>query len=254
MESRILVVGNWKSNPETEKEAVALLKSIVKELPKQKTVEVVIAPPASFISTVKKSAPKVALAAQDAGAHTGGAYTGEHSAKQLASVGASYVIVGHSETRARGVSNQETHEKVIQSLKAGLRPILCVGEIDRAADHAYLRFVAAQIEEGLANVPKAKLSHIAIAYEPVWAIGKDATRTATPQESLEMSIFIRRTLVDMFDKKSAESVRVIYGGSVDEKNGLSFIKEGGVTGLLPGRLSLSPKKFAALIRSLATTL
>jgi triosephosphate isomerase len=84
---------------------------------------------------------------------------------------------------------------------------------------------------------------VTIAYEPVWAIGSDAARVATPEECLEMVIFIRRTLADMFGKKVAESVRVLYGGSVDEKNGITFLQTGGVNGLLAGRVSLSPKKF-----------
>lgn len=254
MELRTLIVGNWKSNPRTEKEAVALYSELSKEVPKHKSIETIYAVPFVFLPILKKKFPKTLFVAQDVSAFDGGAHTGEIAATQLASAGAVSVIIGHSETRASGVTNTDTREKIQRAIKAGLSPILCVGETVRDEGHEYLRFVANQITEALLGMPKAKLASLTIAYEPVWAIGKDAARVATPEESLEMSIFIRRTLADMFDKKSAESVRIIYGGSVDEKNGISFLKHGGVSGLLPGRLSLSPKKFAALIRSIIGTL
>lgn len=250
MEHNTLIIGNWKLQPATEKEALALANALNKEIRPHKKITSAYAVPAAFLLSLKKKFPKLSFGAQDVSAHENGAHTGEHTAKMLASVGAQFALIGHSETRARGVSNDMTRDAVRLALKEKMMVVLCVGERERDASHAYLRFVADQIKDALSAVPKSKIADIVLAYEPVWAIGSDAARVATPEECLEMVIFIRRTLADMFGKKIAESVRVLYGGSVDEKNGITFLQTGGVNGLLAGRVSLSPKKFSALIRSI----
>lgn len=250
MAQKTTVIANWKMNPETLALAIILLKNITKHLPRKKTVNIIFAVPAIFLHPLKEKFRTLSFAVQDVSAYDGGAHTGEISAVQAYACGARHAIIGHSEKRASGDTNEIVYEKIKMALSAGLSPIICVGETVRDQSHSYLKTIEAQVVSAFKNISRTKLDKIVIAYEPVWAIGKNATRTATPEESLEMSIFIRRVLSDLYGKRDAEKVQIVYGGSVDEKNGVDFVRSGGVTGLLPGRLSLSYKKFTALIQSL----
>jgi triosephosphate isomerase len=122
-----------------------------------------------------------------------------------------------------------------------------VGENNRDTNGFYLSFIKKQIEEGLKGVAKPQVKNIIIAYEPIWAIGSNALRVATPSEFLEIRIFIKKVIADMYDVKTANEVKIIYGGSVNPLNAESFIKEGGALGLLVGRDSLNKKKFSEII-------
>ncbi len=250
---RKLIIGNWKMNPKSLKEAEMLAKELVKSARGKKNTTVVICPPAPYLIPLKKIFGKViGLGAQNAFFEMEGAHTGEISPKMLASIGVSHVILGHSERRNPPTGGGETdhmiNKKVLAVLASGLTPVLCVGERERDDAHAYLQVIKTQLEIGLAGVQKTRLGNVIIAYEPIWAIGKDASRVATPEESREMSVFIRKVIADMFGQKESAKVRVIYGGSVDEKNGADFLANGGVEGLLPGRLSLQPKKFIKILK------
>jgi len=251
MTQRKIIIANWKMNPETLTEATLLLKGILKTLPKNKNVSIIFAVPSVFIQALKKQFKNIQIASQDISVYGVGAHTGEISALQAKDVGAKFTIVGHSEKRLSGDTNEIISQKIKMAVSSGLFPIICVGENIRDKDHLYLKFVESQIKTAFKNVPKSKLEKTVVAYEPVWTIGSGAVRVATVEESLEMSIFIRRVLSDIFGKKDAEKVPIIYGGSVDEKNGVDFINGGGVSGLLPGRVSLSIKKFSLLIKSIA---
>ncbi len=233
-----IIIANWKMNPLSEKEAVKLAKATDQK-------GVILCVPFTYLSAVKKSIKKAKLGAQDAYFEQSGAYTGEVSAEMLANIGAKYVILGHSEKRSKNDSNEIVNKKVRASLVAGLAPILCVGEEVRDENHEYLGVVKKQIEECLASVSKNSISKIIIAYEPVWAIGKDAPRAATAEEFREMSIFIRKVLADKFSIKETKEVKVIYGASVDEKNDAGFLAAG-ADGFLLGRASLDPKKFSKI--------
>jgi triosephosphate isomerase len=166
-------------------------------------------------------------------------------------LGVKYVIVGHSERRSSlagaGEINEIVNKKVKAAISAGLIPILCVGENVRDENHEYLNFVKKQIEECLNGVSKNLIAKVIIAYEPVWAIGKGAF-PATPEEFREMNIFIKKILSDKFGVKEASKVKIIYGGSVDDKNALDFIKDGQADGFLPGRASLDAEKFSKIIK------
>ena len=157
--------------------------------------------------------------------------------------------LGHSERRAMGEKNEDVNKKIKAALSLGIIPIVCIGEKERDQNHEYLAFVKEQIEVGFKNIPKETLSKIIIAYEPVWAIGKNAAREATPEEFLEMRIFIKKVLSIMFGVKN-EIPRIIYGGSADEKNVLDFVKNGEADGFLVGRASLDPKKFSNIINTI----
>ncbi|MFN4181581.1 MAG: triose-phosphate isomerase, partial [Candidatus Paceibacteria bacterium] len=149
--------------------------------------------------------------------------------------------------RSLGEKNFDINQKIKSALATKVAPILCVGEAERDADHSYLGFVKNQIEECLQGVSKQALSNIVIAYEPIWAIGKDALRPATPAEFLEMSIFIRKVLNDKFGAKYIRGIRIIYGGSTTPENAIAFLLDGKADGFLVGRDSLDPEKFVSIV-------
>ena len=252
-----IIIGNWKMNPLTLKEAEKLFGAVAKNISGVKKTEVVICPPFLYLEKLRKFSRKIKLGAQDAFWGDAGAFTGEISAEMLYNLGVKYVILGHSERRAMpvrqslGVGGGETNEiinkKIKSALASGLRPILCVGENLRDENHGYFNLVKTQLEECLAGISKNSISKIVIAYEPVWAISSTLDRKdATPEDSKEMAIFIRKIISDKFGS-DAGKMRIIYGGSANEKDAGSFLRDGGVDGLLPGRASLDAKKFAEII-------
>lgn len=240
-------------NPLTLKEAEKLFSGVVRGVSGIKKTaiktEIVICPPCVFLEKLKKiRTNKIKLGAQDAFWEEVGAYTGEVSGEMLYNLGAKYVILGHSERRAMGESNNDINKKIKASLGAGLVPIICVGESVRDESHSYFNLVKSQLEECLAGVSRNSISKIIIAYEPIWAISSTANRKdATSADSLEMAIFIRKILSDKFGKE-ASSVRIIYGGSANEKDAEDFLRNGGVDGLLPGRASLDALKFVKIVK------
>lgn len=247
MNTRQIVIGNWKMNPLTYKEAEKLFKEIVKNLPKVKT-EVVLCPPSIYLERLKKVSKKVNLGTQNIYPGDVGAFTGELSVSMLANLGAKYVIVGHSERRSIGESNQFINKKIKSALTSQMTPILCVGESERDSNHEYLNIVKSQLLECLEGVAKGNLSKVVIAYEPVWALSTTVNRhDFVPSEFLEIKIFIKKVLSDFFGIKT-DLPRIIYGGSVNPENAEAFIKQGEADGLLPGRDSLNPKKFLEIIK------
>ena len=248
MQSKKIIIGNWKMNPLTFKEAEKLFNDIRKSVSYIKKTEIVICPPFLYLEKLKKISRKINFGAQDAFWGNIGAFTGEVSAEMLYNAGIKYVILGHSERRALGETNALVNKKIKASLSAGLVPILCVGENIRDASHSYFNLVKTQLEECLDGIKKPLTSKIIVAYEPVWAISSTANRKdATSADLREMSIFIRKILSDKFGAE-ASRVKIIYGGSVNEKDALEFLKDGGVDGLLSGRASLDAKKFTEIIK------
>ncbi|MEK7104456.1 MAG: triose-phosphate isomerase [Patescibacteria group bacterium] len=255
--SKKIVIGNWKMNPLSLKEAEKLFADVAKNISDIQKTEVVICSPFVYLEKLKKlslghshmgEARKILLGAQDVFWGDTGAYTGEISADMLYNIGARYVIVGHSERRAMGETNYGINKKIKASISAGLRLILCVGENVRDEKHNYFNLVKIQLTECLKGVSKNSISKVIVAYEPVWAISSTLDRkNATSGDSREMVIFIRKILSDKFGSE-ASKIRIIYGGSVNEKDAEDFLKNGGVDGLLPGRASLDSKKFSQIIK------
>lgn len=235
-------------NPRSLKEAEKLFSSIAKGISSLKKTEVVACTPFIYIEKLKKISKKISLGAQDAYPGDVGAFTGEVSTGMLYDMGAKYVILGHSERRAMGESNIEINKKIKGALASGLIPILCVGESVRDENHGYFNLVKVQLEECLSGISKISISKIIIAYEPIWAISTTIDRKdATPDDCREMVIFIRKVLSDKFGPEVTQ-MRIVYGGSVNEKDAESFLKNGSIEGLLAGRASLDPKKFLEIVR------
>ena len=245
---RPIVIGNWKMNPRTVAEAVDCAKKIARNMPKKSPV-VKLAISAPFLYAVHR-AVKIPVGTQSIAPAQEGAHSGLFSGAQALSVGSTFTLIGHSEERARGV-NEVTISECVQTACALKLPfVLCVGENTRDKEGAYLEKITLQLKSALANVPLRMLPLITIAYEPVWAVGKNAIFPATPRECQEVLITIRRFLSDTFGVKKAATISLLYGGSVTKDNARTFINEGGAQGFLVGRESLKPNNFVELLSNI----
>ena len=243
-----LIVANWKENPATETEAIALFKAVAKA--KRKNADLVICPPFIYldeiIKTFKKlsNKTKLAVGAQDVFWEEQGAFTSEVGPKMIRSLGAKYVILGHSEVRSW---NKETdtiiNKKLKLALADGLKVILCVGEplpIREKGMGATKKFIQQQLTKDLKNV-NIKANSVFIAYEPIWAIGTG--KNDKPSDAQEMASFIK------FFLKEHKGIRpkFLYGGSVNSKNVASYVQLKDVDGALVGGASLKAEEFTKLI-------
>lgn len=246
-----LIAGNWKMNL-NHLEAIGLVQKIAFALPTKyfDKVDVTVIPPFTDIRSVQTvvDGDKLLLTygAQDLSAHDSGAYTGEISGAFLAKLGCTFVVVGHSERRTM---HAETDEVVLAKTKAALKyeltPIVCVGEgleIREAGDH--VAYNINQLRGSLAGLSADEISKVVIAYEPVWAIGTG--RVASAADAQEVCAALRTTLAELADAKVADSVRVLYGGSVNAKNVGEIVGQTDVDGALVGGASLKSDEFATL--------
>ncbi len=253
-----LIVANWKMNPKTRKEAQELSGAVERGIRGIKNVEVVLCPPLPYLqATSYKLKTPLMLGAQNCFWEQEGAYTGEVSPSMLHSIGCAYVILGHSERRQYfGETNEMINKKVKAALKAGLKVILCIGEGTRDSfdarghwTHELDPKLKDELVGALAGVKKSNMENVAVAYEPVWAIGTG--NAATSDDVLSAKIFIRKIIADLYDRKTADAVRVLYGGSTGKKNAADFIKEGQADGLLVGGASLDAEEFVGIIKSIS---
>ena len=244
-----MIIGNWKMNPATVGEAERLFKEIVLGIGGKKSTKVVICAPSPFIGGLFLLAKgKIKMGAEDCSVGDIGPHTGAVSAPMLRSIGAKYVILGHSERRAEGEDDELISKKIKSALSAGLKVVFCVGERERDETGEYFGFIKNQLMVGLSKTKKEWLKNLLIVYEPIWAIGKDAMRRALPADVLEVSIFIKKVLTEIFGREDGIMVPIIYGGSVDSQNSAEFLKDGGVEGLLVGRESLNAESFLKILK------
>ena len=241
-----LIIANWKCNPETLKEAEKLFSDTEKNLRNIRGAEVVVCPP--FVFFQKSRVFK--LGAQNCFWENKGAYTGEVSPSMARDTGCEYVIIGHSERRKHFKEDNKTvNKKMRAALKAGLRPIMCVGETqEERAKGEVKKIIENEIKLGLADISANKLSNnTVIAYEPIWAIGSGIP--CDPEEAQKMKILIMKTILDIYGPKVAEKVPVLYGGSVKSDNAEDYVKKSGLNGLLVGGASLDAEEFAKIVES-----
>jgi len=242
------LVANWKMNPATFREAKLLFETTKKAADKAKNVQVIVAAPAIFLRQLAVGyRGRIAFALQNGFPEARGAHTGEISFAQGADSRASYAIIGHAERRAMGESNEQTKAKVAGALKQELTPILCVGEEKRDGSGQHFPFIREQLRAGLADVPASSIKKVLIAYEPVWVIG--ATKPMSPRDMHEMSIFIRKTIVEFYGEGGMES-KILYGGSVDEISAPEMLRDGDVRGLLVGRASAETHHITKLLAAI----
>ena len=243
--SRPIIAGNWKMN-NTASEGVALVNAIA-PLVKEANCDVVVCVPAIDIPAVSEAlkGTNIGLGAENVHFAEKGAFTGEISAAMLLEYGVQYVIIGHSERRQYFAETDETvNKRTLTALKAGLTPIVCVGELLEERENGKTEEVLyKQLKDGLANVED--LSKLVIAYEPVWAIGTG--KTATAEQANETIGFIRKTVGEMFCPKCAEKLRFHYGGSMNAGNCKELMAMPEIDGGLIGGASLKANDFATIV-------
>ena len=245
-----MVIGNWKMNPETLKEALVITEGIKRKIASVKRTIAVICPPTIFFVATKgkTSSRKLLYGLQDISQEEGGAHTGETSVLMAKSVGATFAIVGHSECRARGETDGDVCRKIELLLKHKIRPVLCVGE-PRVDEHAgHLSFVKEQLVKGLGGVSASNITQVIIAYEPLSAIG--AKHPVTSHEIHQRNIFIKKVLADLYGKSKAFEVTILYGGAANAENARELVEGGEVDGLLIGRDSLKPDNFIKTLKAM----
>lgn len=246
-----IVAGNWKMN-KTLQEGLALAKELDAAL-KGRTIncDVIIGTPFIHLASIAAAidTTRIGVAAENCADKESGAYTGEVSAAMVASTGARYVIIGHSERRAY---YHETSpiliEKVKLALSNGLTPIFCVGEVleEREAGK-HFEVVARQVEEALFTLDQTDFAKLILAYEPVWAIGTG--KTATADQAQEMHAHIRKSIVAKYGKEVADGCSILYGGSCNAANAKELFSRPDVDGGLIGGASLSVDKFLPIIEA-----
>ncbi len=246
-----IVAGNWKMNT-TVPEGVALAKEVSDAVkaaaPK---CDVIICVPFTHLVPVAGVIDQsvLGLGAENCADHKSGAYTGEVSAPMVASTGATYVILGHSERRQYyGETSETLREKVALALENGLKPIFCIGEkLEQREDGTYNEVVSRQIEEGLFNLSAEDFGKIILAYEPVWAIGTG--KTATADQAEDMHAHIRKVVENKYGKAVAENTTILYGGSCKPSNAAELFAKPDVDGGLIGGASLKCADFMGIVNA-----
>jgi len=246
-----IVAGNWKMNT-TLAEGISLAKDVNEALKGfTPNCDVIIAVPFTHLASVNAviDSTKLGLGAENCADHKSGAYTGEVSAAMVASTGAKYVILGHSERRQYyGETSEILKEKVALALANNLTPIFCIGEVlEERENGTYLEVVKKQIEDALFGMSAADFSKLILAYEPVWAIGTG--KTATDDQAEEMHAFIRKVIADKYGKEVAENTSILYGGSCKPTNAPQLFAKPNVDGGLIGGASLDAESFMGIVKA-----
>ena len=250
-----IIAGNWKMNIDLEKgiqlfnEIQQLLKEEVKA-----DQEVIICPPYTHLSSLSQIVDpntNLSIGAQNCHQADSGAFTGEVSASIIASAGASYVIIGHSERRLYfAESNSLLAQKLDVVLKNGLSPIFCIGEtLEQRNSETYFEVIKEQITEASFHLQGADYRKMVLAYEPVWAIGTGLT--ASPEQAQEIHSFIRNLLADKYDQDLANNMTILYGGSCNPKNAAELFAKADIDGGVIGGASLKAQDFVDIIKALS---
>ena len=248
MKSAKIIVGNWKMNPTSLEKAQAIFKGIEKGIkPNKKVVSIICASFVHLAPLALLKNRKSFIGAQNVFPEIKGSFTGEISIDMLKDLKVSHIILGHSERRKLGESDELINKKVLLALTYKMTPIFCIGEAVRDEDGAFLSVLKEQLVKGLAGVTQVQLSKIIVAYEPIWAIG--AATAMNAHDIHQTTIFIKKTLMEMYSMKSLPKVPVLYGGAVDPTNAPSILTEGEADGLLIGRQSLEATSFLDILRS-----
>ncbi|WP_120715621.1 triose-phosphate isomerase [Tsuneonella amylolytica] len=245
MALRPYIVGNWKMNG--TRAMLSEARAIDRSAQRLMKVEVALAPPFTLIHAVHREAEQIGIGAQDCHAKADGAFTGDVSAAMVADAGAKFVILGHSERReGHGETDADVQAKAAAALDAGLKLIVCCGETlaTREAGGA-VAHVTAQLEGSLPDTIDNAGERLAVAYEPIWAIGTG--RTATVEDVAEMHRAIRALLIARYGEEEGSLVRILYGGSVKPDNARELLSTDEVGGALVGGASLTAESFLGIV-------
>ncbi len=246
-----IVAGNWKMNT-TLQEGIGLAKDVNEALKgAEPKCEVIICVPFTHLASVNEviDANKLGLGAENCADHKSGAYTGEISAAMVASTGAKYVILGHSERRQYyGETSETLKEKVALAFENNLTPIFCIGEVlEERENGTFFEVVKAQIADALFHLSAEDFGKIILAYEPVWAIGTG--KTATDDQAEEMHAFIRGVIADKYGKEVADNTSILYGGSCKPSNAAALFAKPDVDGGLIGGAALQAESFMGIVNA-----
>jgi triosephosphate isomerase len=243
------IAGNWKMN-KTVEEALDLIRQLKASLPNIEEVEVAVAPSFTALYAVSQElkGSSIRLAAQNLFYEEKGAFTGEISPLMLKEIGCQYVIIGHSERRQFfGEIDETVNRRMKAALGQNVKPIFCIGETLREREEGKtFSVIERQVEGGLRAIGEKEVRSIAIAYEPVWAIGTG--KTATPQQAEEVHCFIRERLARLYSQEIAERIRIQYGGSVTPENIKGLMNQENIDGALVGGASLKSETFSKIVR------
>ena len=247
---KAIIAGNWKMN-KTRPEAKALLEELKPLVADVKSVEVVACVPFTNLETALEltKGSNIKIGAQNCHFEKSGAFTGEISADMLAEMGVEYVVLGHSERRQYFAETDETvNKRTKAALAAGLKPIVCVGELlwERECNITE-EVIARQIKLDFFDISEADLKKCVIAYEPVWAIGTG--KTATAEQAEEVCAFIRAMLAKLYNQAAADAVTIQYGGSMNAKNAEELVAKTNVDGGLIGGASLKAQDFTVIVKA-----
>jgi triosephosphate isomerase (TIM) len=244
-----LIAANWKMH-KTLAEAVSFTESLQREVVNLEDREVVIAPPYTALAAVRNAIWRTdfKLSAQNCHGEEKGAFTGEICAAMLQDVGCDYVILGHSERRQFfGDTDEVVRKKLAAVFRIGMLPILCVGELLEARENGTtFDVIGTQLDRALQGLPVAQARQLAIAYEPVWAIGTG--KSATPEQAQEVHAFIRQRCLSLWDKVVANEIRIMYGGSVKPDNVDTLMAKSDIDGMLVGGASLEVASFNRIVQ------
>jgi triosephosphate isomerase (TIM) len=246
---RLYVVCNWKMQPKTLKEARVLISRVYVESKKNPHVVSIVCPPAVFLPIFSLRGKGVAFGLQDMHTEVVGPHTGCISGAQAASVGVTYVIIGHAEVRARGDTPGTIAHKVFNALSVGLTPILCIGEKERDMQGVYLQTLRADITSCMSLLPLHMRSKLVIAYEPLYAIGAD--HPPATDEIHQTLLSIRKILLEEYGGSVARVVPLLYGGAVTGSSARDIImRVPECAGFLVGRASVDKDALGELYRML----
>ncbi|UCC18747.1 MAG: triose-phosphate isomerase [Promethearchaeota archaeon] len=246
-----IIGGNWKMNRGTPQEAKDMLERLVPLVKDIDTVDIVIAAPFTVLVTLYDtlSNTNIKIGAQNMYFEEKGAFTGEISPIFLKDIGVEYVILGHSERRdIFKESDALINKKIKKALAMDLKPIVCIGEhLEEREANKTTEIIKYQINETFKDLDKDEMSNIIIAYEPIWAIGTG--KTATPEQAEEIHVFIRKLLDQKFDRETADSIRIQYGGSINAKNAEDLFNKENIDGGLVGGASLQSDSLFQIIKA-----
>lgn len=246
-----IIVANWKASQNLYKATEKKIASLIKGLNKDKSkIDLIISPNLIHLHGLRNFFKKsVSLSAQDCSSFENGSHTGEITSESIKDIGIDYVIIGHSEKREQGDTQDVVVKKIQNALKKDLKVIYCIGEKERDDTVKHLKMIESQILSVFDNIDKKKIENIIIAYEPVWAINNKDNLSIDSHTLHSMVIYIRKLLLEKYGDNISKNINILYGGSITKENAQDILWNGEVQGLLIGRASWENDSLISIIKN-----